>query len=155
MSSLINATPVTTENLLHQVALLKQQGCRLITLTCLDTGDGHEVIYHFAQKYEMIHLRKHVANGGTLISISTIFFCAMIVENEIKDHFGIEVHGLPIDFQGRLVLSENAPRAPMNKRCGMEIDARVPEPASTVVIAPASPPAKEAVPQTPAKGGVA
>ncbi len=144
MSALLTARPVTTENLLHEVALLKQQGCRLITLTCLDTGDGHDVIYHFAKKYDEFHLRKHVAPGATLISISTIYPCAMIVENEIKDHFGVPVTGLPIDFQGRLMLSENAPRAPMNKRCGMDIDARTP--GATPAAAPAATPAATATP---------
>lgn len=151
MSALLTTIAVTNENLLHEVALLKQQGCRLITLTCLDTGDGHDVLYHFARKYDMIHLRKHVPTGQPLISISTLFGCAMIVENEIKDHFGVAVDGLTLDFQGRLVLTEDAPRAPMNKQCGMEIDARVgaaPAPAAT---APAAPPA----PAPATKGGAA
>ena len=149
MSAQLIATPVTTENLLHEVALLKRQGARLITLTCLDTGDGHDVIYHFAKKYEMVHLRKHVAPGKPLISISTLYGCAMIVENEIKDHFGIVIEGLTLDFQGRLVLSEGAPRAPMNKRCGMEIDARVASPAAPKAAAAAPPPP----PPSPAGGG--
>lgn len=155
MSALLTTIAVTNENLLHEVALLKQQGCRLITLTCLDTGDGHDVLYHFAKKYDMIHLRKHVPTGQPLISISTLFGCAMIVENEIKDHFGIAVNGLTLDFQGRLVLTEDAPRAPMNKPCGMDIDARVP--GATPAPAKAAPaPAAATVPPVPGtKGGAA
>ncbi len=123
--SLLTSQKVTNDNLLHEVALLRQQGFRLVTITCLHTGRGHEVIYHFDLQYELRHLRLEVAEGETLCSISSLFAAAMIVENEIKDHFGLKIEGLALDYQGRLMLTENAPRAPMNKRCGMEIDARV------------------------------
>jgi len=127
MSALLTATEVTGDNLLQEVVLLKQKQYRLITLTCLDTGQGHDVIYHFAKLYDMVHLRLHLTPGTPLASISSIFPSAMIVENEIKDHFGVSFDGLTFDFKERLLLSENAPRAPMNKRCGMGIDARSPE----------------------------
>lgn len=124
--NLLDATPVTNDNLLHEVSLLRQQGYRLVTLTCLHAGDAHEVVYHFDRLYELRHLRIRIPSGTALGSISGVFPGAVIVENEIKDHFGLVIEGLPLDFQGRLVLTEDAPRAPMNKRCGMDIDARVP-----------------------------
>jgi ech hydrogenase subunit D len=124
--STLTATEVTLENLMGRTAQLRQQGYRFVTLTCLDTGNGHDILYHFDKKYQLEHLRLHLAPGQTLPSICSLFPAAMLVENEIKDHFGIVISGLSIDFQGRLVLTEDAPRAPMNKRCGMDIDARVP-----------------------------
>jgi len=127
--NLLNSTEVTNDNLLHEVALLHQQECRLVTLTCLDTGAGHDVIYHFDQNYLMIHLRLHLPYQHNLCSITNLYPSAMIVENEIKDHFGINFEGLSVDFQGRLLLTEDAPKAPMNKRCGMELDARIVSPA--------------------------
>ncbi len=123
----VAAKEVTPDNLLHEVALLKQQGFRLITLTCLDTGEGHDVIFHFDKHYQMSHLRLRLGVGQALVSITSLYPAAMVVENEIKDHFGLRVEGLSLDFQGRLVLTEDAPRAPMGKRCGMDIDARVPK----------------------------
>lgn len=135
----LTAKEVNEDNLLQEVALLRQQGHRMITLTCLDTGDGHDILYHFDLNHQMTHLRFHLPPGKTLRSICNLYPAAMIVENEIKDHFGIEVSGLSIDFKGRLMLTENAPRAPMNKRCGMDIDARVPSAAApTQPAAPAT-----------------
>jgi len=125
MSTLI-ATEVTLENFMGRAAQMRQQGYRLVTLTCVDTGNGHDILYHFDKKYQMEHFRLRLAEGATLPSICSLYPAAMIVENEIKDHFGIAVSGLSIDFQGRLVLTEDAPRAPMSKRCGMDIDARIP-----------------------------
>lgn len=133
--STLTATDVTLENLMGQTAQLRQQGYRLITLTCVDTGNGHDILYHFDKNYQMDHFRLHLPTGATLTSICSLYPAAMIVENEIKDHFGIAISGLSIDFQGRLVLTEDAPRAPMNKRCGMDIDARIP--AAAPIAAPA------------------
>lgn len=124
--STLTATDVTLENLMGQSAQLRQQGYRFVTLSCVHTGNGHDILYHFDKNYKMEHFRLHLPDGGTLPSICSLYPAAMIVENEIKDHFGIAVSGLSIDFQGRLVLTEDAPRAPMNKRCGMDIDARIP-----------------------------
>ncbi len=139
--NLLPSTAVTGDNLLHEVALLRQQSYRLVTLTCLHTGpEGHEVIYHFDRAYALRHLRLQVPTGTALMSISSLFPAAVIVENEIKDHFGLQVDGLALDFQGRLMLTEDAPKAPMNKRCGMDIDARV-HGKSGPLAAPASAPA--------------
>jgi Ni,Fe-hydrogenase III component G len=129
--STLAAVQVTTEDLLHQVALCRTHGYRLITITCLDTGSSHELLYHFDKHYQMMHLRLELPYNKPLESITGLFPSAMIVENEIKDHFGLQISGLSIDFKGRLVLTEQAPQAPMSKRCGIGIDARVPGAAKT------------------------
>ncbi|MBK9138173.1 MAG: NADH-quinone oxidoreductase subunit C [Verrucomicrobia bacterium] len=130
--SLLPAKTVTPDNLLHEVAVLRQQGYRLVTLTCLDQGTGHTVYYHFDKAYQPLHLRLEIPDGQELCSVSSLYPAAMIVENEIKDHFGVKFTGLALDFQGRLMLTEAAPKTPMNRfrRCGMELDARQPAAAS-------------------------
>ena len=45
-------------------------------------------------------------------SISSIYFSAVIVENEIKDLFGVPVKGLVLDYGGKMMLAEGAPVAP-------------------------------------------
>ena len=78
----------------------------------------------------MRHIRLFVPKGEGLPSISNLYFAALIVENEMKDLFGLNVTGMAIDFQGRFILSENAPKAPLNKtHPGIGVDARVKEPA--------------------------
>ena len=126
--NLLPAKVVTNDNLLHEVAVLRQRGYRLITLTCLDHGTGHTVLYHFDKSYQPLHLRLDVPDQEELCSISSLNPAAMIVENEIKDHFGVKFTGLSLDFQGRLMLTEAAPKTPMNRfrRCGMDLDARQP-----------------------------
>ncbi len=123
-----NQKEITRDELLEAVAGKLPQGYRFVTLTCLDAGDAFDVIYHFDRDYQLSHLRLRLPKGQTLPSISSMVFSAVIVENEIKDLFGIEVTGMKLDYGGKLLLAEGAPNAPMLK---------------TVPI----------VPQMPAKGG--
>jgi ech hydrogenase subunit D len=103
---------------------LKNKGYRLVTLTCSDLGDAHDVLYHFDKDYELQHLRVRIPRGETLPSITGLFFAAVLVENEIQDLFGLTVTGMVVDFKGRFLLSEGAPVAPLNKNVGMGVDIR-------------------------------
>ncbi|MEW6263803.1 MAG: NADH-quinone oxidoreductase subunit C [Thermodesulfobacteriota bacterium] len=110
-----NVTEVTTSNLLNEVAAKLPQGFRFVTISCTDLGEAHDLIYHFDQDYTLYNLRLLLPKGQELPSISRIYLAAVIIENEIKDLFGIPVTGLVIDYEGRFLLSENAPLAPLNK----------------------------------------
>jgi ech hydrogenase subunit D len=110
-----NITEVTTQSLLYEVALRRPQGYRFVTITCADLGDAHDILYHFDRDYKLDNLRLRLPKGQPLPSISNIYAAAMLVENEVKDLFGVNVTGLSLDFGGRLLLTEDAPKAPMNK----------------------------------------
>jgi NADH:ubiquinone oxidoreductase subunit C len=118
-------TDVTADTLLSQVALKKLDGCRFVTATCLNTANGFEILYHFDKGYQLSSLRLAVTQDQVLPSITSIYLAAVLIENEIKDFFGISFAGLAIDFQGRLLLTETAPRTPMKKQVpGIGVDAR-------------------------------
>jgi NADH:ubiquinone oxidoreductase subunit C len=112
---LSDLTEVTTGNLLSAVAAKHALGYRFVTMTCTDLGEAHDVLYHFDLNYRLETLRLRLAKGEALQSISKIYFAAVLVENEIKDLFGINVQGLAIDYEGRFLLSEGAPTAPFNQ----------------------------------------
>ena len=126
---LTGVTETSIEQLHDAVWALKKQGNRFVTMTCCDLGDAHDLLYHFDKNYQLAHLRVRVPRGTVLPSISDVFFAAVLVENEIKDMFGVPFSGLAIDYQGRFMLSEDAPQTPLNKNCGMSIDLRVKAPA--------------------------
>ena len=115
---------VTIETLVAQAAQKFHDGHRFVTMTCLDTGAGHEILYHFDKDYQLSNLRVPVAPGQRVPSISGLCFAALIIENEIQDFFGLSFEGLAVDFKGRLLLTENAPQKPMNKSVGMGLDVR-------------------------------
>ncbi len=121
---LANVTDVTPTMLRDTVAARFPQGYRLITLTCLDGGDCVDVLYHFDRNYELSHVRLRVAKGAVVPSISGIYSCAAIVENELKDLFGLTFEGLTLDYEGRFVLAEDAPLAPMARTAPAQAAAR-------------------------------
>jgi ech hydrogenase subunit D len=121
---LTNVKEIPVAQLHVAVWELKRQHYRLVTLTCTDLGDAHDVLYHFDKNYELQHLRVRIPRGEALPSITELFFAAVLVENEIQDLFGLTVTGMVVDFKGRFLLSEGAPAAPLNKRVGMGVDIR-------------------------------
>ncbi len=110
-----NCKDVTRENLLTEVASRLPLGYRFVTMTCVDLGDAFDVLYHFDKNYELSTLRLRLPKGETLPSVSGLVFAAVLVENEIKDLFGIAVTGLAIDYQGHFILADGAPTAPLLK----------------------------------------
>lgn len=126
--SIGQVTEVNHDNVLSSVGMKRQQGYRFITMTCFNAGEGYDILYHLEKDYVLSTLRLHLEEGQSLPSITGIYFAAVLIENEIQDMFGITVDGVAIDFKGRMLLSENAPKMPLNKKCGMKVDLRVATP---------------------------
>ncbi len=137
MNTLTPVQDVTVETLLHHVAQKQQEGFRFVTLTCADTGDGFTIWYHFDRHYQLTHLRLRIGHHQPVPSISSLYWAATIAENELKDFFHITVQNLKVDFEGRMLVSETAPKAPLLRKVGIGLDARVRAPAAPQ--APAAP----------------
>lgn len=97
---------------------------RLITMSCVDEGEHFSIIYHFGKEYEMKHFRIKLGKQEELNSISDIYFSALLVENEIKDLFGVNIKGIAIDYDGKLLLSDGSPYAPMCNVGEIEIEVK-------------------------------
>jgi Ni,Fe-hydrogenase III component G len=48
-------------------------------------------------------------------SISKIYLCAILIENEMKELFGLNVQGMAIDYGGHLVLGADSKTMPQAK----------------------------------------
>ena len=120
--SQLTITPVTAETLISQVANKLQQGCRFVTMTCLSAEGGCDILYHFDKNYQLSSLRLHVVEGDSVPSITGQYLAAVLAENEIRDFFGLSFQGIAIDFKGRLLLTEDAPRTPLSKNYGIGVD---------------------------------
>lgn len=110
---LIEAKEVTLDNLLNEVKYYHDNGYRLVTTTCVDLGDKFDILYHFDKDLKLKNLRLTIDKGVTLPSISSIYFCAVLPENEMQDMFGLKVEGLAVDYGGKLLLGEESPLSPM------------------------------------------
>ncbi|MCU0562080.1 MAG: NADH-quinone oxidoreductase subunit C [Desulfobacterales bacterium] len=106
-------TPVTRETLVREVAKLKVDGYRLVTLSCTEIDAGAlDLLYHFDKDLTLTHLRLAAAKRASVPSISPVYFAALLIENEIQDLFGLRFEGLVVDYQGTLYLEQEALKTP-------------------------------------------
>lgn len=111
-----NLTEISKDILLNEVGKLKYEGYRFVTATCVDIGDGTlDVIYHFDKDRELKNLRINLKQEEEVQSITKIYFCALLVENEMKELFGLKVIDIVIDFGGHMLLKDEDLRNPMLK----------------------------------------
>jgi len=109
-----NITDITSAQLWRETQKMRNDGYRFVTATCINLPDGSfDVLYHFDRDIGLKQYRLHVTAGEEIPSISHIFFCALLVENEIKELFGVNITDIVIDYGGHLLLSDGAPSTPM------------------------------------------
>ena len=129
------AHDVTPETLLAEVQTLFDKKYRFITMSQTVVDEQTlRLYYHFDENITMtdlrlnadrcrwipgednkgmLHLRMDVDRDAPIPSISSIYFCAVLIENETQDQFGVHFDGLPLDYQGALYLEEGeVTRAP-------------------------------------------
>ncbi len=105
--------PVGPDALVGEAAKLKVQGWRLVTLSCTEIDEvSLDLLYHFDKGLELKHLRLAAAKASSVPSISPVYFAALLVENEIQDHFGLAFDGLVVDYKGTLYMEEEALKTP-------------------------------------------
>lgn len=106
----LTAEPISLDQVRPVAQANWDAGYRLVTLSVVNLGDGQlDIIYHYDRNLTMRHYRLRVPVGQTVPSISDIYFCAMLVENESRDHYGIIWDGIVVDFQGGLYLEKETP----------------------------------------------
>ena len=107
-----NEVLVNKAELVSEVQGMRAQKARFATTTCLDLGDHFEVIYHFEFEDSagfVKHIKINIGKEETLPSISSIYLCAALVENEMQEQFNIKISGLAIDFQKRFIRGKESP----------------------------------------------
>ena len=92
---------ITVDTLLDKVRAKREQGCRLVQMSATRLPEQVELTYSFDLDSRLTNLRLLLPAVEThLPSISSIYGCAVLYENEIHDLFGVTVDGLTLDFHG-------------------------------------------------------
>jgi ech hydrogenase subunit D len=92
---------ITIDALLEKVRAKKAQGCRLVQISATQLPGQIELTYSFDLNSQLTNLRLSLSGEEPhLPSISSIYLCAILYENEIHDLFGVQVAGIAIDFKG-------------------------------------------------------
>ena len=109
------AKPVALVDLVNTVRGFKGRGYRFVTMSCVDLGENLDLIYHFDRDLVMSHIRLTVPKQTPVPSISEVYFAAVLIENETKDHFGVPFENLALDFQGMFYLEDEIQKHPFCK----------------------------------------
>ena len=87
--------------LLGRVNGLRHAGYRLVQIGATRLPEQVELTYSFDRDRQLTNLRLQVpAADARVPSISSIYWCAFLYENEIHDLFNVQVDGLAVDFHG-------------------------------------------------------
>jgi ech hydrogenase subunit D len=94
---------ITVDVLLEKVRDLRQRGYRIVQIGATRLPDRVEVTYSFDLRGQLLSLRVHLPPvEPRLPSISSIYACVVLYENEMHDLFHIKVENMAVDFQGNL-----------------------------------------------------
>ena len=113
-----NEVLVDKAELISTVQGLLDEKARFGTATCLDLGDKFEIIYHFAPQESgepLKHIRVKIAKDDTIPSISSMYLCAALIENEIQELFNVQISDIALDWQKRFMRSKESPEAELLK----------------------------------------
>ena len=95
--------PVTAETLVAEVKALHGQGWRLVQIGVTRLEEILELNYSFDLNQRFRNLRFQTpAAGARIPSVSGVYWCAFLYENEIHDLFNVAFDGLVLDFKGTL-----------------------------------------------------
>ena len=87
--------------LLGRVGALRQAGYRLVQVSATQLPEQVELTYSFDRDRQLANLRLQLpAAEARVPSISSIYWCAFLYENELHDLFNVEVDGMAVDFHG-------------------------------------------------------
>ena len=88
--------------LLAKVRELREQGWRLVQIGATPLGETIELNYSFDRAGKFLNLRLSLpAAGAHVPSVSSIYWCAFIYENEMHDLFRVQVEGIAVDYKGK------------------------------------------------------
>jgi ech hydrogenase subunit D len=94
---------IPPQALLERVGEMRKQGYRLVQIGATRLPEHVELTYSFGLESRLANLRFQVpAVGARVPSITSIFWCAFLYENELHDLFNVQVDGMAVDFHGHL-----------------------------------------------------
>ncbi|HUH64797.1 MAG TPA: NADH-quinone oxidoreductase subunit C [Syntrophales bacterium] len=113
-----NIKDIKKEELLAEGKKFLDQGGKFVTAVCSDLDDNLEVTYFFSENSgtSMNGLRYKVGKDEEVESFSGITLSTVLIENEMKELFGLKVKGLAIDYGGHLLLAQDSPVTPLLKK---------------------------------------
>ncbi|HIQ98996.1 MAG TPA: NADH-quinone oxidoreductase subunit C [Candidatus Scybalocola faecavium] len=102
MDNLNEIRPISMDEFLAQVITMKMEDWRLAQICAVRVENGYEMSYSFCKDYKMVTLRLVVGTEDKIPSITQMYSCAFIQENEASELFGVKIENLSLDYHRRL-----------------------------------------------------
>ena len=100
------------------IVRMKEENWRLVQICAVSVDDGkrYEMSYSFCndEDYHMITLRIEIDENGEIASITQLYPCAFIQENEAAELFGVKIVHINMDYQNKLYRIDT--EAPFKKK---------------------------------------
>jgi Ni,Fe-hydrogenase III component G len=112
-----NIREIKKDELLAEGRKFLDAGGKFVTAVCSDLDEYLEVTYFFSHNAgtDMDGLRYKVAKDEDVPSFSGITLATVLIENEMKELFGLKMKDLAIDYGGHLLLAQDSPVTPLLK----------------------------------------
>jgi Ni,Fe-hydrogenase III component G len=112
-----NIREIKKDELLAEGRKFLDAGGKFVTAVCSDLDQHLEVTYFFSHDAgTVMHgLRYKVTKDEEVPSFSGVTLATVLIENEMKELFGLKVTDLAIDYGGHLLLAQDSPVTPLLK----------------------------------------
>ena len=96
-------TELSKDDIVERTIGKKLDGYRLVQICAVRTSDGYELDYSFADTANnMETFRVNIGTDDDILSVSSIYPCAFLYENEMKELFGVNINLISIDYNNKL-----------------------------------------------------
>lgn len=102
MEYLNEIKPVAMEDFLPTVIRFKMEQWRLVQICASRLPEQYELSYSFCKGYDMQTLRLTTGLEEKVSSITQIYPCAFLQENEVAELFGVPIENITQDYRHRL-----------------------------------------------------
>lgn len=101
---------ISMEEFFPSIVNMKAGKWRLVQICAVSVENGYEMSYSFCRDYEMVTLRLEVGEDEEVASITQIYPCAFLQENEAAELFGVKITNIEMDYHDKLYrIDETAP----------------------------------------------
>ena len=94
--------PIQKEAFFPDVIRRKMEGWRFAQMCATTIENGYELSYTFVKGADMDTLRFSTAKEEPVTSITQIYPCAFLQENEAAELFGVPIEGITMDYKHKL-----------------------------------------------------
>ena len=93
---------IEKNDLLEMAVQKKMDGWRLAQICAVTIDQGYEMSYTFVKDKDMETLRIHLQPKEPIMSLTQIYPCAFLQENEAAELFGVQIENITMDYKHKL-----------------------------------------------------